>query len=111
MGRFLSAALCNACWNKRQPDKPSRGMHEGPFERCHGCGRITTSGIYVRVDTEAEPAAEPNDPRVTQIMVETVSPGHEVVRVWLDHRLIGSLTVGEGEGATLELLLMGRRGK
>ncbi len=44
--------------------------------------------------------------KVTQIVVEPVG-AHEVVRVWIDHKLSGELTVGLGEGHRVAKLLKG----
>lgn len=44
--------------------------------------------------------------KVTQIVVELVG-AHEVVRVWIDHKLSGELTVGIGEGHQVAKLLKG----
>lgn len=43
---------------------------------------------------------------VTQLVVELVG-AHEVVRVWIDRKLAGELTVGRGEGDALAKLLKG----
>lgn len=43
---------------------------------------------------------------VTQIVVELVG-AHEVVRVWIDRKFSGELTVGRGEGDALAKLLRG----
>lgn len=68
MGRFETAAFCDDCWDRRVPDKPAPRSSQGPLERCHGCGRLTTSGIYVRVDTESEPRAEPKDSGLLRVV-------------------------------------------
>lgn len=44
--------------------------------------------------------------KVTQIVVEPVG-AHEVVRVWIDRKLAGELTVGLGEGDQVAKLLKG----
>jgi hypothetical protein len=45
-------------------------------------------------------------PKVTQIVVETRG-AHEVVRVWVNRKLSGELTVGLGEGDGVAKLLKG----
>lgn len=44
--------------------------------------------------------------KVTQIVVVTYG-AHEVVRVWIDRKLSGELTVGRGEGDAVAKLLKG----
>lgn len=54
-------AICHACWNERNPDRPSSGVNPGYEETCAYCGEPTTSGIYVRDDPETVPYPQPKD--------------------------------------------------
>lgn len=56
MPRFQTVGLCFDCWNRFQPDKQvakddPRRDNQGPIEVCFGCGQVTHSGVYVRLDT------------------------------------------------------------
>jgi hypothetical protein len=54
--------ICDACWEKRHPDRVPTRMAEAHTERevCSDCGRRTESGIYRRADpyTVNHPAVE-----------------------------------------------------
>lgn len=102
--KWESVSLCYDCWDKHDPERPSTRTHEGPLDSCHRCGRWSRSGIYLRVDLEAEPTAEYVMLEVTQVRIESAG-AHERVSVWVDGKLTGALTVGAGEGAALEEIL------
>jgi hypothetical protein len=55
---YQSVALCDDCWDRDRPDKPSPRTTSGALERCHRCGGETRSGIYLRIDVDAEPPIE-----------------------------------------------------
>jgi hypothetical protein len=57
-------AICVACWNERNPDRPTNpaiSYEHGDEECCCHCGQATRSGIYVRVN----PATVPYPQEVT----------------------------------------------
>lgn len=50
-------AICEACWNERNPDRPATAIKPefADEERCCWCGKATRSGIYVRADPAKVP--------------------------------------------------------
>jgi hypothetical protein len=48
-----AAPLCDACWDRLHPDKPSPRLDCGASETCDDCGKATRSGIYLRRDRNA----------------------------------------------------------
>jgi hypothetical protein len=76
--RFENVACCDDCWwdvdENNEPTLNGRGRTEEgsrlPYrfknqirdlDRCHFCGFTTFSGIYIRTDVDAKPAAEPRE--------------------------------------------------
>jgi hypothetical protein len=52
--RWESAAICDDCWDKLHPTRPSpRADAADEAEMCHSCGRDTRSGIYIRAPVDA----------------------------------------------------------
>jgi hypothetical protein len=49
---WKSVAVCEDCWDKRNPDRPAFRLREGPEETCCYCGDRTTSGIYTRENVD-----------------------------------------------------------
>lgn len=45
-----TAAICTDCWVRANPDRQPTRLKEPYVERCHNCGRFTTSGIYIRLN-------------------------------------------------------------
>lgn len=43
-----TAAMCTNCWVMENPDRIPTRVIEAELERCHNCGRFTSSGIYIR---------------------------------------------------------------
>lgn len=43
-------AICDPCWNKREPSRVASRVTTFPDERCCVCGEPTNSGIYFRAD-------------------------------------------------------------
>jgi hypothetical protein len=54
-----SVACCDECWWQRgNVTLPIRMQQEvRPIEYCHFCGWTTYCGIYIRIDTDEDPAA------------------------------------------------------
>jgi hypothetical protein len=50
-----AAPLCDDCWDKFAPDKPSPRLECGASETCDDCGNATRSGIYVRRERKVSP--------------------------------------------------------
>jgi len=48
-------AICDDCWDKQHPDRPSPRAGEGETECCCWCGAATWSGIYLRADPKDMP--------------------------------------------------------
>jgi hypothetical protein len=50
-------AVCNPCWDARNPDRQPMKMNEGhrETEKCCWCGKPTRSGIYQRIDPATVP--------------------------------------------------------
>lgn len=59
--KWESVACCDDCWESRQAKRKRLATRivvgHREVEFCHFCGHSTFSGIYVRVDTDHEPAA------------------------------------------------------
>ncbi len=107
MSRFQRVALCGGCWGARYPEKIPVRTNAGETEICHGCGNVTRSGIYIRTDVDAEPAAQTDSrqPLVSSVVVHTEG-AHEAVNVWLRGAHVGKLLVGKGQGEPLRNLLL-----
>lgn len=43
-------SLCVQCWNGMRPGRQTAADGEGDREKCCRCGRVHSSGIYVRED-------------------------------------------------------------
>ena len=43
-------AICNECWNARNPEREPYRVTEAEEEKCCFCGLETLSGIYTRED-------------------------------------------------------------
>lgn len=48
-------AICNDCWDERNPERKSPRKNTGMAEKCCWCGFGTCSGIYVREDPKVVP--------------------------------------------------------
>jgi hypothetical protein len=48
-------AVCDDCWDERNPDRLSPRRGSGYHETCCWCGGNTRSGIYVREDPATVP--------------------------------------------------------
>jgi len=106
MAKWQSAPFCDDCWDQRNPGKPSPRVTSGPSERCHGCGTLTRSGIYIKTDVEAEPAAPPEASRRFISSVGLVTRGaHKHVTVFVRGRNVGTLVCGLDEGGPLASLI------
>jgi hypothetical protein len=55
---YQSVALCDDCWDRYCTERPSERKASGAVERCHRCRCETVSGIYLRIDVDAEPPIE-----------------------------------------------------
>lgn len=57
-------AICDDCWDKKNPDRPSPRSNVGEMELCCYCGKKTRSGIYVRGNPKDAPhcAKAPGEP-------------------------------------------------
>ncbi len=42
--------ICDDCYDEREPDRLPIAMREAPTERCVDCNRLTSIGVYIRVD-------------------------------------------------------------
>jgi hypothetical protein len=47
--------LCDDCWDKKYPERPSPRKGQGDVEQCCMCGKMTLSGIYFRIDPKTVP--------------------------------------------------------
>lgn len=47
---WKTVPICWDCWKKLFPNKDAVHMKHPIEETCHNCGKVTTSGIYVRAD-------------------------------------------------------------
>jgi hypothetical protein len=56
MSNFQIAAVCDDCWDRRRPDRPSPRTGNAAPKFCHTCAALTCSGILLKLDFEAEPA-------------------------------------------------------
>lgn len=61
VGMSWTQAICNDCWDKREPDRPSPRSNQGGGEFCAYCGDATVSGIYVRDDPANVKFPQPKD--------------------------------------------------
>lgn len=56
--RMRTHALCERCWNDREPDRKIDSRQTGAIEdarQCCACGLATWSGIFVRDRVDAMP--------------------------------------------------------
>lgn len=47
-----SLAVCDQCWKLRNPSREAHRLVLREEETCCHCGMLTTSGIYVRENTD-----------------------------------------------------------
>lgn len=45
--------ICDDCCDEREPDRLPIALRDAPTERCVDCGRLTSIGVYIRVDPKA----------------------------------------------------------
>lgn len=50
--KWRNMAVCQGCWNERNPDRQAARLVSGPDEECIKCEQPTNSGIYVRMRVE-----------------------------------------------------------
>lgn len=55
MSDWTAMPVCDVCWDRQHPDKPSPRLGIGATEICCQCGDLTNSGIYVRLDRDTVP--------------------------------------------------------
>ena len=47
--------VCDDCWDREYPDRPSPRVGQGERETCCKCGNRTFSGIYIRINPTTVP--------------------------------------------------------
>jgi hypothetical protein len=77
-------AVCDDCWDERNPDRLSPHLGAGYRERCSWCGTCTVSGIYVREDPASVPfpADDTVPPELTLDDIRAIAT--EVCDLWDD---------------------------
>ncbi len=101
---WQSRGMCADCWDALEgPARKAVRVMGGPREVCHLCSRVTEAGIYRRM--WVPPGHEPAEPFVTLTRVTQDDSPHERVDIWIRRQLVGTLTVGKGDGDRLSMLL------
>lgn len=54
MTHWETVPLCDDCWHQLQPEREPVRLIDAEEERCHLCEQLTRSGIWARLDTDAD---------------------------------------------------------
>lgn len=74
-------AICAACWNAHRPAHPAVDQGTGDVELCCFCGKLTTSGLYVRHEPSQLSCAAPGRDTLREIRVRWAELAAEASRI------------------------------